>query len=638
MSIFKCKMCGGTLDIQPDMTVAECEYCGTKQTLPRLDDDKKVNLYDRANYFRRNGDFDKAMSIYEKILNEDGGDAEAYWSLVLCRYGIEYVQDPQTQKQIPTVNRAQFTSVFADVDYKSALQYADAHQREVYEAEARAIDEIQKGILDISRKEDPFDVFICYKESDRNGHRTQDSVLANDLYHELTEAGFKVFFSRITLEDKLGSAYEPYIFAALNSAKVMVVLGTKSEYFNAVWVRNEWSRYLTLIKNGAKKVLIPAYKDMDPYNLPEEFSHLQAQDMSQLGFVQDIIRGIKKIVGNDEPNEAVRETVVVREGNTNITPLLKRAFMFLEDGDWESADEYCEKVLDADPENARAYLGKLMAEKQVHKQEELADCADPFADNNHYKKVLRFGDEELVKNLQGYVAHIEERNENMRREGIYSEAISIMDSAETEFEYKKAAKEFESISGYKDADEYFAECMRKAEIAYKEELYVQACDNLNQTKGFNHAGNRAIALLNKAIDAFSSISDWKDSAQKVEECRRRLEEVKAQEEAERLEQQRREEEKRLAAENEVRRKRRTKIIKRVIIVMLLAGIVFAVLVDRYFIPENKYKEAMEAMEAEDYITAHDILIELEDYKDSRAQIDNMYTKWKEQVEEREIRK
>ena len=39
----------------------------------------------------------------------------------------------------------------------------------------------------------------------------------------------------------------------------------------------------------------PAYRDMDPYDLPDEFSHLQAQDMSKLGFMQDLIRGIKKL-------------------------------------------------------------------------------------------------------------------------------------------------------------------------------------------------------------------------------------------------------------------------------------------------------------------------------------------------------
>lgn len=343
MSIFKCKMCGGELQINPGESVAVCEYCGTTQTLPKLDDDRRANLYDRANHFRRNNDFDKAAGIYEQILNEDKTDAEAYWSLVLCRYGIEYVEDPATHKRVPTVNRAQYTSIFDDEDYKAAIQYADAAQRVVYEAEAKVINEIQKGILEISQKEELFDVFICYKETDANGRRTPDSVLATDLYHQLTQEGFKVFFSRITLEDKLGTAYEPYIFAALNSAKVMVVLGTKPEYFNAVWVKNEWSRYLALIRGGAKKVLIPAYRDMDPYDLPEEFSHLQAQDMSKLGFMQDLIRGIKKLTEVDKP--AAKETVVVQETAANTAPLLKRAFIFLEDGDWSSADEYCERCL-----------------------------------------------------------------------------------------------------------------------------------------------------------------------------------------------------------------------------------------------------------------------------------------------------
>ena len=79
MAVIKCKMCGGDLSVAEGATVAVCEYCGTKQTLPRLDDDRRANLYDRANHFRRNNDFDKAMGIYEQILNEDTTDAEAYW-------------------------------------------------------------------------------------------------------------------------------------------------------------------------------------------------------------------------------------------------------------------------------------------------------------------------------------------------------------------------------------------------------------------------------------------------------------------------------------------------------------------------------------------------------------------------------
>ena len=522
MTVFKCKMCEGTLELHPGDTVAVCDSCGTKQTLPKLDDDRRANLYDRANHFRRSNEYDKAMGIYEQILTEDKTDAEAYWSLVLCRYGIEYVEDPGSHKRIPTVNRAQFTSVFDDDNYKSALRYADAVQREIYESEAQTINEIQKGILAISQKEQPFDIFICYKETDASGRRTQDSVLANDMYHQLTQEGFKVFFARITLEDKLGTAYEPYIFAALNSAKVMVVLGTKPEYFNAVWVKNEWSRYLALVKNsGGKKTLIPAYKDMDPYDLPEEFSHLQAQDMSKLGFMQDLIRGIKKIVSADMPKKTVQETVVMDSGNVSVEPLLKRVFMFLEDGDWQEADAYCEKVLDQDPENARAYLGKLMAELRVREQGQLKNCKHPFDKSSNFHKVLRFADPTLTKTMNDYIAYINQRNENERLTNVYNGAVNAMNSADTEEAYKAAAQAFQSVGEFKDSKKLAEECFDKAECCRKDALYGSAKSQM--------VGEDSSAY-EEAIELFQSISGWKDADEQVYACQKKIEQIKIEEE------------------------------------------------------------------------------------------------------------
>ena len=541
MAVFKCKMCGGDLIIEQGSTVAECEYCGSKQTLPKLDDDRRANLYDRANHFRRNNEFDKAAGIYEQILNEDTTDAEAYWSLVLCQYGIEYVEDPATHKRVPTVNRAQFTSIFDDDNYKSAIQYADGYQRELYEKEAKTINDIQKGILAISQKEEPFDVFICYKETDANGRRTMDSVLANDLYHQLTQEGFKVFFSRITLEDKLGTAYEPYIFAALNSAKVMVVLGTKPEYFNAIWVKNEWSRYLALVKqSGGKKVLIPAYRDMDPYDLPEEFSHLQAQDMSKLGFMQDLIRGIKKIAKADEPKAASRETVVVNSGNANANPLLRRAFMFLEDGEWAKADDFCERVLDLDPENAQGYLVKLMAELHVRRQEDLPNCKQPFDRSNNFKNAVRFGDKALKDELNGCITHI-------------------------------------------------------AEICRKDSIYANARSQMT--------GN-AVSGYEAAIKTFSTISGWKDADEQINACQRKIEEIKAKEDADRLERERRAKERRIAAEKAAKKRKRTIAIVTPIIVACIA---FVIVLTTVIIPKQKLNKAMALLDSGDYDAAYALL-------------------------------
>ena len=366
MAIIKCKMCGGDIEISADKTFGTCEYCGSTMTLPKMDDDQRLSLFNRGTHLRRNGEFDKAAAIYERLIGENDADAEAHWNLLLCRYGIEYVQDPASGERIPTCHRASFDSILNDVDYHAALQYSDGVARSLYEKEALRIANLQKDILAISQKETPFDVFICYKESDENGRRTKDSALAQDIYYQLTDAGYKVFFARITLEDKLGQEYEPYIFAALHSAKVMVVVGTKPEYLNAVWVKNEWSRYLALMRTDRSRLLIPCYRDMDPYDMPEELSMLQSQDMGKIGFIQDLIRGVKKVVDAAKPQEAaaetVKETVVVHnETSGNVHALLDRGQMALEDGEWTKADEFFEQVLNQDAKCGAAYLGKFLA-------------------------------------------------------------------------------------------------------------------------------------------------------------------------------------------------------------------------------------------------------------------------------------
>ncbi len=624
MAIFKCKMCGGTLEINNE-TVAVCQYCGTKQTLPKLDDDRKANLYDRANHFRRNNEFDKAMGIYEQILNEDGSDAEAYWSLVLCRYGIEYVEDPSSHKRIPTVNRAQFTSIFDDEDYKAALQYADGYQKDIYEQEATAINDIQKGILAISSQEEPFDVFICYKESDANGRRTPDSVLATELYHELTREGYKVFFSRITLEDKLGSAYEPYIFAALNSAKVMVVLGTKPEYFTAVWVKNEWSRYLASIKNGARKMLIPAYKDMDPYDLPEEFSHLQAQDMSKLGFMQDLIRGIKKIVEADNTKQAIKETIISNDNaGGNVNALLKRGFMALEDGEWTKADDFFEQCLNQNAELAEAYLGKLMAELQVKNQDRLKDLDRPFDDSNNYQKAIRFGDEILKAALTSYIEQIITRNEISRIDGIYNQAKIAMDVASTEDAYRKAASIFETIHDYMDSSVLAQECYKKAEDERKETIYIKASDVLNVTQVW--IGKKEdITVIEKAIEDFQSIADYKDSQEKISLCYARIDEHKAKAEADRLERERQAELARKEAERIAKRNKKIAIISAPII---CAIVTFIIVIYTVIIPNAKYNDAIAFMDAGNVVEAYETLISLNGYKDSEEKASSISTQYK----------
>ena len=447
MAVLKCKMCGGSLRTSESVNVCICEYCGTAQTITKTRDEINAGLFNRANNLRSNRDFDKAQEIYEKIVQSNPDDSEAYWGLVLCKYGIEYVTDPESGRRIPTCHRTQTESVLADIDYKSAISYAEPARRNLYISEAEEIDRIQRRILDIVRSEDPFDVFICYKQTDDSGSRTPDSVIANDIYFQLKQAGIKAFYAAISLEDKIGQEYEPYIYAALSSAKVMLVVGTNPEYFRSVWVKNEWSRFLGFAKEDRSRLLIPCYRDMDPYDLPEEFAHLQAQDMSKIGFINDIIYGIKKFTGKNIPARNNEPSDIPTDEKT----MLQRVTIFFNSGDFVGAEEYCDRVLDKDPDCARAYYYKFLAEhfcrdlQELYSPQKVDMLADSYIkgygydirDNDRYLSRVQYVLKHSIKNAIAFSRGAEHEEYVHAYDGM----VSLIRNAINVKEQKKIAEE-----------------------------------------------------------------------------------------------------------------------------------------------------------------------------------------------------
>ena len=602
MAIIKCKMCGGDIEISADKTFGTCEYCGSTMTLPKTDDDQRLSLFNRGTHLRRNGEFDKAAAIYERLIGENDADAEAHWNLLLCRYGIEYVQDPASGERIPTCHRASFDSILNDVDYQAARKYSDGVARSLYEKEALRIANLQKDILAISQKETPFDVFICYKESDENGKRTKDSALAQDIYYQLTDAGYKVFFARITLEDKLGQEYEPYIFAALHSAKVMVVVGTKPEYLNAVWVKNEWSRYLALMRTDRSRLLIPCYRDMDPYDMPEELSMLQSQDMGKIGFIQDLIRGVKKVVDAAKPQETaaetVKETVVVHnEGGSNVQALLDRGQMALEDGEWTKADEFFEQVLNQDAKCGTAYLGKFLARVQCRSAKVYADAyiEDVKAEAPNEKNADACGPDE---------AFITSCVEKYTVPGILS-GNQIRQMLEFDLEYCEASSLY-ALRAEEAQEEFAADKDLTRAVKYASREAKMITENIPQ------ALDKLRADAQKREDA--------DKARITADYRKFLTETEAKLEEEHPQRLKEAEEARKA---EADRQRKAKAAEKKI--AIVAGIATAVIalvlvIVNVIIPAVNYSKAEKLLAAGDYGNAIAAFAALGDYKDAAERI------------------
>ena len=161
---------------------------------------------------------------------------------------------------------------------------------------------------------------------------------------------------------------------------------------------------------------------------------------------------IKKLVPNRTSENALDKIA-----------FLKRMNLFLEDGEWTRADEYAERVLDLDPECAEAYLGKLLAELHVSQKENLRDEKFPFDRSNNYQKIMRFGEEELKKELAECVDYICRRNELNRQESIYKDAKNQM-AEDSQSDYESAARLLKKISGWRDADQLYDECIQEIAI------------------------------------------------------------------------------------------------------------------------------------------------------------------------------
>ena len=125
----------------------------------------------------------------------------------------------------------------------------------------------------------------------------------------LSKKNYKVFFAEKSLEDRLGSEYEPIIFKALHTSKIFILVGTSKENIEANWVRNEWARFIDRIKTDKDLpagCFIPVFKDMNPYDMPKvNNTFVQGVDASKLGYVVTIVDGVTKLLKPEKEQKVI---------------------------------------------------------------------------------------------------------------------------------------------------------------------------------------------------------------------------------------------------------------------------------------------------------------------------------------------
>ena len=306
-----CEICGGAEFVEKN-GVLVCIHCDANYPkhieeseeakearilrISRLDDAEKELRMSPPH-------FDIAEDKFLELIRQYPEWSVGYWGVVRAKYGIKYELD-MDGKAIPSCYKSSYEDFRNDTYFKKAIEFAETEEIKVkYQSEADRIAQTCKEWRETASKFD-YDIFISFKASE-NGEETRDAREMQNLYTYLTEQGYKVFFSPVSMRSIVGKAdWDAYIFNALEKAKIMILYGSNVEYFTTTWIENEWTRYLRMVERGMKNAdsLIVAYENFDANSLPRQLRKLQAINAGDRMFYITLIKRISEILSNIQKN------------------------------------------------------------------------------------------------------------------------------------------------------------------------------------------------------------------------------------------------------------------------------------------------------------------------------------------------
>lgn len=129
MAIFKCKMCGGTLEVN-DETIAVCQYCGTKQTFLDSTDlssngttlDEYIKHIKLGKFFLGEKKWHKSKKYFYEALKINSESYEANLGKLFCKLKISsFAQNPKLI-DISKLNEYNHTLKVANKEQKEQLE------------------------------------------------------------------------------------------------------------------------------------------------------------------------------------------------------------------------------------------------------------------------------------------------------------------------------------------------------------------------------------------------------------------------------------------------------------------------------------------------------------------------------------
>lgn len=412
---FKCKNCGGIMQaVANEEGVLKCEYCESIFTIPKIDSDAEVLQY--LNIGEHGLDtchFDDAFTAYQKAALLNKKEPEAYWGMALATAGVQYLDDCEQKHLQPIVHNITGKDFSKDKNYLKAISLATYEQKAEYIQKANEINDIHKKFYDLKQSGLYYDCFICVKVTEDGSERhTEDSVIANKIYDLLKEEGFNPFYSEEEIQGRTGSDYEAMILYALHSSPCMFVVCTNEDYLQTPWVKNEYTRFLKMLRDEEKEreSLTFVFQNNVVEKLPGVAGKIQGINFKTFNASEKIKDFVEKFAVKNIPEiarkeyssdvyvkkQTMKQSVVKRQltaatiGEITVSDQskLKMANQFLERDNFASAASLCKNMIRENPSNSEAYWMLFLAENNCSNEKEFKNLQAEVDDFDNLEKAI----------------------------------------------------------------------------------------------------------------------------------------------------------------------------------------------------------------------------------------------------------
>lgn len=254
-----------------------------------------------------------------------------------------------------------------------------------------------------------------------------------------------------------------------------------------------------------------AFADMRTHAGDEGTSERSLAELPSLGAPMSSFR-----MSADGTHITADERIYPRETLLGIDPkvLVRRAFLFMEDGEFDRADHYLEQALALAPEYSRAYLGKMMVELGIRRENDLAALGTALEENRFFQRAMRFSGEEDGAKLTGFVQagrrEIERKREQETEEldKNYSEAMNALQSVSTLDDMRQLLERFISFGNYKNAEAVRLELTDRISV---EERYAKALELWEKARSDDE--------FEELVEELKALGAYKDCATLIQEVR-----------------------------------------------------------------------------------------------------------------------